>query len=229
MRWTSTLVEKAGGRIGGYVAMMNRAGLCMRMWVQPSNPNSSAQQGVRATLATLAYDWSHTLTQDKRDAWAAYAATLTFTNKLGVQYTIGGFDAFVAANAARMVGGLSQINDGPVVGGFATYSSPTIVPTVSGNKLVVTFVNTDDWAGEVGGAMLFRVSPIGFNAGITFYEGPYVYGGKIVGAGTPPSSPANVTITVPTFVAGTQYGIAVRVVRADGRFSQQANFRALGV
>lgn len=229
MRWTSTLVEKAGGRIGGYVAMMNKAGLCMRTWVMPSNPNSSKQQGVRATLSTLAYAWSHTLTQDKRDAWAAYAATLTFTNKLGVNYTISGFDAFVAANGARMVGGLSQINDGPVVGGFATYTTPTIVPTVSGNKLVVTFTNTDDWAGEVGGAMLFRVSPLGFNAGITFYEGPYAYVGKISGAGTPPASPANVTVAAPTLVAGTQYGIAVRVVRADGRFSQEAHFRGLGV
>lgn len=229
MRIVSDKYTKAGGRLGSMVATMNKSGLCMRNWVVPANPNTSAQQGVRGTLKTLAVAWSSTLTVAQRAAWEAYAATLTFVSKLGTPYTISGFDAYVMGNGARIVGGLSRIDAGPTVGGLATFTS--IVPTfdASDHTISIAYTNTDAWAGEVGGALTVRRCPIGFRAGVTFYEGPFIYAGKAVGAVIPPTSPLVITLSVGAIVTGTQYAVAVRSVRADGRCSAEVIFRALGV
>ena len=227
MRFNSTLTTAVGGAIGNMVGLTLPAGQVLRARVTPSNPNSSAQQGVRATLGDLAAAWSATLSVAQRAAWAAYAATLSFTSKIGTVYTISGFNAFCAANAARMVAGLSQVNDAPTTGGFAGFTSPTPSFVAATDKLSLAFTNTDPWANEVGGAMTARVSPIGFLAGVTFYEGPFVYAGKVTGAATPPSSPESIDMPCDV-VAGTQYAVAIRVVRADGRFSQEKFFRGIG-
>lgn len=227
MRFNSSLTTAVGGKLGAYVGLMNKAGQCLRVLVTPANPNTAAQQGVRGTFATLAAAWSGTLSAGQRAAWAAYAATLSYVSKLGTLYTISGFNAFVAANGARMVGGLAEINDGPTVGGFAGFTSPTPTFVASTGKVSVAFDNTDEWAGEVGGAMLVRAVPIAILPGVTYYEGPFVYAGKVSGAASPPASP--VLIDMPSGVdAGLQYAIAVRVVRADGRYSQERIFRGIG-
>ena len=229
MRFTSSLLEKIGGRLGQYVGMMNRSGMNLRQWVVPSNPNSSAKQGVRNTLRALAAAWSSTLTSAQRDAWTAYAATLTFTSSLGTTYTISGFDAYVAANGAREVAGLSRISAAPVTPGFATFTPVTPSFNVSAHTLSVAYTAADEWNGEVGGGLVIRLSPIGFKAGVTFYKGPFKYAGVALGAVSPPASPKVITLAAGVFATGTQYAIAVRSVRADGRFSQEAIFRGLGV
>lgn len=229
MRIVSTLFNKAGGRIGDQVATMNKSGLCLRNWVQGSNPNTSAQQGVRGTLSALATAWSGTLTVAQRAAWAAYAATLSFTSKIGTNYTISGFDAYVMCNGARQVAGLSRVDAGPVVGGFATFTDPTPTWDASSHTLSVAYTNTDDWAGEVGGALIVRQSKTGFSGGVTFWEGPVIYGSKAVGAVTPPTSPLVIDLGAGNVVEGVQYGMAVRSVRADGRCSREKFFRGLAV
>lgn len=229
MRILSTVATGIGGKLGNVVGTMNKSGMCLREWVVPSNPKSARQTAVRATLTALAGAWSETLTSDQRLGWAVYAATLSFTSKLGTAYTISGFDAYVMCNGARMVASLSRVDVPPAIGGFASYTPPTLAFNATANTVGVTFTNTDDWAGEVGGAMIGRISPVGFAKGITFYEGPFQYLNKIAGAVSPPSSPATWTVSAPDIVVGTQYAVALRVVRADGRVSAEAIFRGLGV
>ena len=227
MRFNSVLTTAVGGKIGNFVGLTNRSGQCLRALVTPANPNTAKQQGVRADFATLAAAWSGVLTPAQRAAWAAYAATLSYTSKIGTVYTISGFNAYVAANGARMVAGLSRVDDGPTVAGFAGFTSPTPTFVASSDSVSIAFDNTDDWAGEAGGAMTVRGVPIAILPGVTYYEGPFVYAGKVVGAATPPTSP--VVIAMPCDVdAGLQYAVAVRVVRADGRFSQERIFRGVG-
>lgn len=225
MRITSDKYNGIGGRIGSMVGMMNKSGMCFRNWVKPTNPKSSPQVGVRNTLAALAVAWRSTLTTVQRAAWNAWAATLSFNDSLGTPYTISGFAAYCAANGARQVGSLSRVDAGPVTAGLAGFTSPTPTFNVSAHTISLAFANTDAWAGEVGGAMIVRVSPLGFSVGRTFYEGPFVYAGKVVGAVTPPSSPATITLAAGFFVAANQYAIAVRAVRADGRYSEERIFR----
>lgn len=228
MRFTSSLVTGIGGKLGNMVGLMTSGGMALRAWVSPANPNTGAQQGVRATMAELAAAWSGELTQAQRDAWTIYAGTLDYVNKLGVHYTIAGFNAYAAANAARMVAGLARVDDGPLVGGFAGGTPPVPVYNSTTDKVVLSYTNTDEWAGEVGGALTVRLCPIGFAAGVGFYEGPFTFLGHVAGAATPPTSPE--TLTPPyAIVEGTQYAIATRVIRADGRYGQESIFRGLGV
>jgi hypothetical protein len=229
VRINSDKYTALAGRLGSMVGLMNKSGMCFRNWVVPANPNSGGQQGVRNTLRTLSQAWSGILTQGQRDAWNAYAATLVFVSKLGTTYTISGFNAYCAANGARMVAGLSRIDAGPTLPGFDTYTP--VVPTfqVSAHSLSVAYTNTDEWANEVGGALVVRISPTEFFAGVTFWEGPFIYAGKAVGAGTPPTSPLVVQYSAGRFTTGNQSAIAVRSVRADGRFSKEVIFRGLGV
>lgn len=229
MRFNSTLATAVGGKIGNMVGLMNKAGMNLREWVVPANPNTTAQQGVRNTLKTLATAWNNTLTAAQRLGWNVYAATLAFTSKLGTVYTISGYDAYVMCNGARMVATGTKIDAPPAASGFASFTP--VVPTfdTSDHTISVAYTNTDAWAGEVGGYLTIRRVPIGFKPGVTFYEGPFIYADKVAGAVTPPTSPKVITLSVGEIVLGTQYAIAVRACRADGRCSQESIFRGLGV
>lgn len=227
MRFTSTLVNKVGGRLGDYVGLMGPAGMCLRMWLRPRDAGTAAQLARRAALSTLATAWQETLTQDERDAWGVYGASLIYTSKIGVQYSLSGYDAYVAANGARMVAGLSRVDTAPTLGGFATYSAPTVTAVAATDKISVAYTNTDDWAGEVGGAMIVRESPLALKVGVNYWEGPSRYIGKVTGAVTPPTSPELLS-SISAVTAGLRYGVAVRVVRADGRFSPESFFLPVG-
>jgi len=229
MRFNSDLCTAVGGRIGDMVGMMNKSGMCLRKWVQPANPNTSAQQGVRSTLTALAAAWAGTLTQDQRDAWNAYAATLSFTSKLGTPYTISGYDVYVMCNGARQVAGLSRIDDGPATAGFDTFTPVTPTFTVASHDISIAYTNTDGWAGEVGGGLIVRRCKLGFSKGVTFYEGPFIYADKELGAVTPPTSPLVITLAAGAILSAHQYAIAVRSVRADGRISRESIFRGVSV
>ncbi|MBW2674121.1 MAG: hypothetical protein JRD89_12020 [Deltaproteobacteria bacterium] len=228
MRIVSDKYTAIGGRIGSMVGLMNRSGMCFRNWVVPANPDTSAQQGTRATLSQLATAWGDTLTSSQRAAWEAYAATLEFTSKLGTPYTISGFNAYCAGNGARMVAGLSRIDDGPTTAGFDTFTAVVPVWDASDEEIQIAYTNTDGWAGEVGGALTVRKCPLGISPGVTFYEGPFIYADKELGAGTPPTSPLIVSCAVGYIIEGIRYAIAVRSVRADGRWSKEVLFPGTG-
>ncbi|MEN6333696.1 MAG: hypothetical protein ABFE01_05505 [Phycisphaerales bacterium] len=229
MRILSDKYTAIAGAIGTMVGMMNKSGMCFRNRVIPANPNSVAQQGVRADLASLSLAWSETLSDAQRAAWEAWAATLTFMSSLGTPYRISGFNAFVAANGARMVSPLTMVVPGPTTAGLDSFTS--VVPTFddSSHTISVAYTNTDPWAREVGGGLIVRRCPLGFSAGITYYQGPFVYAGYAIGAVSPPTSPLVITLGAGAIVTGKQYAIAVRSVRADGRYSLERIFRGIAV
>lgn len=228
MRLTSDKYTGIGGRIGTMVGMMNKSGMCFRQGVTPANPKTSYQTTVRNNLKTLATAWKTTLTAGQRQAWNDWAAGLSFVDSLGTPYSISGFDAFVASGGARLVAGLTRVDAGPVTAGLAGFTVPSVAFVVSSHAVTVTFTNTDAWAGEVGGALIGRICPVGFSAGVTYYKGPFRYLNKILGAVTPPTSPATWTLAAGAIVSGTQYALALRAVRADGRYSAETIFRGLG-
>ena len=229
MRIVSDKYTAIAGKIGSMVALMNKAGMCFRNLVIPSNPNTVAQQGVRADLQTISLAWSATLTSGQRAAWEAWAATLEFVSSLGTKYRISGFGAYVAANGCRMVSPLTRIDAGPTVAGLDSFTA--VVPTfdVSSHDISIAYTTTDPWAGEVGGGLIVRRCPLGFSPGVTYYQGPFIYGGYAIGAVAPPTSPLVITLAAGGIVLGKQYAIAVRSVRADGRYSPERIFRGLGV
>lgn len=207
MKYTSALVASAGGSVGGATASHNRYGLYFRARAVPVNPNTTFQQDVRNLFATYASRWTEVLNQAQRDGWDTYALNTNGTT---------GLNAYVAANSARAQAGLTTIDVPPIIFAAATFTqvSGPIADDQSGD---LTFSNTDEWAGEVGGALILSVSRP-FSPSINFFKGPYRFTDKILGAVVPPTSPFGFTVPF-TVATGQKVGVHVRVVRADGRIS----------
>lgn len=229
MRVVSTYFDRASGRLGQMVWMTNKSGLCARIYVTPRNPKSIKQRGVRASFKDHTLAWSGTLTQAMRDGWAAYAATLDFVSKLGTHYTISGLDAYVMCNGARLVAGFTRVDTAPTLGGFDTFTSPTLAADASDKTITVTYNAADAWCGEVGGGLVVRVATLAQRVGVTFFEGPFFYKGKAVGAGSPPAGPLVLTMPVGAIAVGYKYFLSLRSVRADGRCSAEGIFQCVAV
>jgi hypothetical protein len=229
MQLTSSLMNNATGKFGNMVFLPNSGCIRARAWVVPSNPQSSYQTAVRGEFATLAAYWSGTLTQAQRTAWAAWAATVSYATKLGTTYTPSGFNAFMAANTARVQAGLAVVAAGPTTSGAASFTTPVITWDASSHTISVAFEATDDWNGEVGGALILRTGVLPFLPGVTFWEGPVRYASKQLGAASPPAGPLVFDLGVGNVVADIQYGCALRAVRTDGRYSPERFFRGIAV
>lgn len=216
MKFKSQIVTQASGSVGGLTASHNRGGLYFRARAVPVNGNTIYQQAVRNYIKTCAAAWSQTLTQPQRDAWTAYAAAVPYVDSLGEPRFIPPLAMYCACNVPRLQAGLTRVDAGPVVLVMAVMTQPTYTITAPSTGSLA-FTNADAWAGEVGGAMLLRVSR-GYGVGINYFRGPYRYAGKVLGAVVPPTSPVSIA---PPFavVAGQRVFYAVRTCRADGRIS----------
>jgi len=84
----SAVVSAASGKIGGNVFARNASGAYVRTWTKPINPNTTKQQEVRNSFATLISSWKN-LSVANQQAWADMAPQFPYTNRLGEasQYT----------------------------------------------------------------------------------------------------------------------------------------------
>jgi hypothetical protein len=210
------------GSLGGVVASHNRGGAYFRNRAIPTDPGTAQQTSVRGIFASLAAAWSNTLTQAQRDGWDSYAAVVQFPDALGELRHITGLACYVGANTARMqydqafAGSLGRIDTPPTNFTRAEFTPPTFGFDATADEIDVGFTNTDDWATAVGGAMLIYCSrPT--NATVNFFKGPYRLAGAILGAVTPPTSPAAITLPF-AVVAGQKVFAQARVVTLDGRW-----------
>jgi hypothetical protein len=219
MKFKGDFLGSPSGSVGGLVFSHNRYGYYCRKKVIPTNPNTSLQQAVRAIFGQLATRWSNTLNAAQRAAWELYAANVPVLNNLGDPQILSGNAMYIRCNTPRLQAGLTVVDAGPTVFALAEMTAPTFALDGAGQEIDVSFTNTDDWAGEVGGAMLFwQGKPQG--VGRAFFKGPFRYAGKIAGAVEPPDSPASIT-PLPFVLNDENIGwIKVAVVRADGRLSQ---------
>lgn len=215
----------ASGSMGGNTAARNRYGAYMRAKVTPVNPQSALQSAQRSRFALLVAAWS-TLTTAQRDAWEVYANATPKNDVFGQPITLPGRQVFIGSNALRLQAGLTIVEDGPTELTIPGLTAP--VPTITaGDPASVVFTTTDQWAGEVGGALLLFLSPPK-SPTRSFHRNPYRYAGKIAGAGTPPTSPA--TIPVPyVYTAGQKCFWKAVALTADGRVSADAyGFQLVG-
>ncbi len=70
------------GKLGLVVAYQGRYGLIRRSWTVPANPNTLAQQTVRANLQAMAQGYD-ALTETQQNAWIAAAAQVQSKGSLG--------------------------------------------------------------------------------------------------------------------------------------------------
>lgn len=218
MKFKSSLLTQASGSIGGVTASRNKGGLYLRARATPTNPSSPQQQAVRALMSSLTSLWVDTLTDAQREAWKIYADNVPLIDSLGEPRNIPPLAHYVRSNVPRLQAGLDRVDDAPTIFDLSPFTMPGITSiTASTGVAVVTFTAGDDWASEVGAALLVLGSR-GYNPTINYFKGPFRYAGKVAGAGTPPASPAN--ITMPFVLAADQRAfLQFSVCRADGRLS----------
>lgn len=223
MKFKSALVTQASGSVGGMTFSRNRYGMYTRAKGLPVNPNSEFQQAVRQIFSGLSAAWNGELSEVQRSAWEDYAANMVWSDALGEPIKLTGQAVYAQCNTPRLQAGLARVDTAPEIFTQPTYKAPVVTADESDGKLHVAYTNTDDWAKEVGGALLLYASrPL--SPSIKFFKGPYRYAGKVAGAVTPPTSPADLTMPF-AIQGGQQVGIFYRVVMADGRIS--APFREL--
>ena len=218
----SGLVTQMSGSLGGMTGSHNSAGMYLRGRGLVTNPNTTYQQAVRNALSTLVTAWSAILSVAQRDDWATYAANTPCTGKLGDPLLLSGQQMYVKCNVPRIVAGLARVDDGPMTFGMANLTTPSITASESTSITDLAYTNTDTWATAVGGGLIMQmsrqVSPV-----INFFKGPFRFADVVLGAATPPTSPA--TVGSP-FGGSLQLGnkLFARVVatNADGRLSPAA-------
>ena len=214
------IVVDGRGKIGGHVASKNRAGAYLRTKVTPVNPNTVAQQAVRAILSSLATSWAE-LTDAQRLGWNEAVADFASTDIFGDTKNPSGFNLYVKLNSNLLNSGQVQIDDAPA-------------------KLEVPFAELDSALGEVSPAELV-INTVGNN-----YDGAVVVfsASGIVSAGITNVKSRMRNIGVSTFTAGAvdiialyeaKFGalvaggnltIGVEVVLANGQKSVKQTIKA---
>jgi len=214
-------IVQMSGSIAGNTHARNRFGNYARARTKPVNPKSARQMGARILIMMLAEQWRESpMTNEIRTAWEVYADSVNWNNKLGETVKLTGFNHFVRSNAALITAGGTMVTDAPTDLGLPN-ADPTFVAAGSegGAKLSLTFDNTMDWAGEVGGFLSVEMG-IPQNPTRNFFGGPWRFADAVVGAVEPPTSPAEIDPPW-TLIEGQKIWCRARIIRADGRSSTQ--------
>lgn len=218
MKYKPLIGDQMSGSMGGVVASHNKGGTYFRQRAIPVNSNTSFQQAVRSVFTSLAAAWNGTLTQAQRDAWKVYADNTPVTDRIGATIVLPPMSMYIRSNTARLQMGLARVDAGPTTFGLPEFTPPTITSFSEATQdLTLAFTNTDDWAGAVGGAMSVLISrPV--NPSKVYFKGPYRFADAILGAATPPTSPATIAAPFP-FVEGQKLFLQARVTDVEGRLS----------
>jgi len=220
---TSGIVAAISGKVGGSVYSRNRYGAYVRNWAKPVNPNSSAQQKVRADMGALVSDWFNELTVAQRASWAVYAAAVNFVNRLGETITLTGFNHYIRSNIARLSNSMTRISAGPTELILPpTDSEFNVALSEVSQEVSVTFDDSAVWCSQDSAYMSIHQG-IPQNSARMFFGGHMRRIGKISGSsGSPITSPQTVALSFPVAVSQKDW-IQGRIQLADGRLS--ATFR----
>lgn len=220
VKYGGGIIQMAGS-IAGNVFGRNRYGNYARARTIPTNPNTAAQQQVRAAIAWLVEHWSTTLTPAERTAWGLYADSVNMLNRLGEVMHLSGFNHFIRSNAIRKRNADTVITPGPVIFELPEHD-PTLAFTASeaAQELEVTYDDTEEWC-DLDNAHMYIFMGKPMNGQRNFFAGPWRLAHVIDGnATTPPTSPA--TVTCPFAIAeGQALWIYARIALADGRLSEK--------
>lgn len=226
MKFTSAIISKGSGSVGGATYSRNHYGMYIKSKPSPINPNSSRQQTVRNYFQTLAELWTSELSDAERAAWNLYGSQVVMKDPLGEDIYLTGFNHFIRSNVVALLGAYTRVDSGPVIFTLAESDPAFAVAISEATQLIsVTFNTALDWVSEDDAGMQIRMSrPV--NPGIAFIPPVMRVADFIDGdSGSPPTSPQ--TVACPFVVSQTQKVLVEgRIIRADGRLS--APFQATG-
>jgi hypothetical protein len=210
------IVVAGSGKIGGHVASKNRGGAYLRTKVTPTNPNSPAQAGARALLASLSTGWSE-LTEAQRDSWNGAVKDYATTDIFGDIKNPSGINLYVKLNANLLGSGQSALTSAPakVEIPFSLISTVTFDNSTPASS-AITFAGA-----ELDGEVLqIRATPV-VSAGTSFVKnlfrdivystgasGAAAYGTEYVAKFGTPSIGQIFFISVAVITATGQKGVA---------------------
>lgn len=208
------LVVDGSGKIGGHVASKNRSGNYLRTKVTPVNPNTVAQQNVRAILGSLATAWS-SLTDAQRLSWNNAVSEFAKTDIFGDIKNPSGFNLFIKLNSNLATIGNSPLTDAPIKEEIPYTGLTSAVMDISSATGVLTFDT-----GNYDSVSLFVKATPALSAGITNVKSFLRGTGVIIPAGDTasfyadyvakfgiPAVGSNITLTVQPIVATGQKGV----------------------
>lgn len=165
MLYRSTILGQASGSLAGTTFSRNKGGQYTRARAIPTNPNSTAQQAVRAFFTAATTEWK-TLSAAQRGNWDAYAASTPVTNALGDSTTLTGFQWYVATTVlrSRIAGVFGSITTAPTTPGLVDDAVSDVAISVATGATATLTQGTAD-------LILLGVGPV-LSAGVTNTKGP---------------------------------------------------------
>ena len=160
-------ITAASGKLGGTVFSNNKGGAYCRVKVNPLNPQTTAQLGVRSSLTTLAQLWK-TLTAPQQLAWNSAVGSFTTTQIFGSSKSISGISLFCKINQNITLAGGTYITTPPAVITVAPLTSISLT-AVGGGAVTLTFAPTPVPANTV----LQVKATNNLSAGISFVKNHY--------------------------------------------------------
>ncbi len=135
------LTEPKSGKCGLIVFQQGRYGQIARALAIPTNPRSTAQRTVRATLTAAARSWS-TLTQAQRDAWTATAAALQSHPRLGLYGSLTGNQLYSKIYCNLTMIGADLVTDPPPIPTFDLLPIASLTLSWTGGTTFKAELNT---------------------------------------------------------------------------------------
>lgn len=207
------------GSIGGNTFSRCAGGNYMRARTKPVNPRAPTQNARRSTVAYLTKRWSNALTEQQRTDWRAYAASTTWTNKLGESIAINGLAAYLRLNAVLLLSLAAPVDDAPTAVGHAGGNTLTFTAESDTGKLQIA-EPVGSFDKDLDGHYLFIFSGFPTEAGRIATPKGFKYIDVIEGDSvTAPTFP--VELTAPYTMAEGQF------ITARAMFVDEAN-RASG-
>ncbi len=216
-------IVQMSGSIAGDVHARNRFGNYTRPRTKPVNPRSQRQMAARVIMMFLAEQWRESpMTDVIRTAWQTYADSVNWTNRLGEQVTLTGFNMFIMGNAALLAVGAALVTAAPAALGLPPGDPNMVVSncTEAAQRFDLAFDDGFDWCAE-DDAYLIMYQGKPQSRSHNFFNGPwrrcaYIEGNTAVPTTSPSLALPNIGFTI---TEGQKIWWQARIVRADARIS----------
>jgi len=143
----------ASGKFGGAMVFSSSKGRpYVRQLVTPTNPNTAAQQGVRANMEGLNKLWAE-MSPENKATWETRAK----------QFNVSTWNAFVKVNQKDFANGMGDQRTDPAETSTPPSIPTTIVDSVEGRQVTVTC--HEPATGDTFGVMLWISQTTGFTPG----------------------------------------------------------------
>lgn len=220
MLFTSAIVTRASGSLGGITAARNASGQYFRARSNPVNPSTPQQQDIRAAMSLMSQRYVSGLTEAQREAWRTYALNVSTNNKLGEAINLSAIAMYCRCNVPRVQAGLAIVDDGPEIYNLGDEPSLSVSEFSAGDPYDITLdinAGTGTWEDQDDANLLVYASRQRAPS-VVFFKGPFRFVSALAGNST--TAPTEYSSSAGfAGAAGNIVTVQARVTYGDGRLS----------